>query len=161
MSKDELNRYEFRIDASEVEDFTEDIESIGDIPGIASKASRFLAGVVELPDIELKHNPDTLRGHSEQQAFYDWMRECSQPEEPWTFPIHDETQGDDWLVVYTKSHFTGMSHVPGGGISISAMMGGREIWFRCPHGMISDDETEAMWLIEKLGIPGVKRDDCG
>jgi hypothetical protein len=128
-----------------------DPSELRDVPvaEIGGKVRSVMKGRMEMAAIELKHNPDAGRGHSEQQAFYDWMRAVSVPVEPWTFPIHDETQGDDWLVVYTESHFTGMSRAPGGGISVGASMSGQEVWLRCPHGMISDDETKAIWLEEK------------
>ena len=153
MSDDKLPRkpYTLTVDASEMEGFKAlkdgDMEKI-DVVDFTPRT--VMSGKTSFETtVELKHDPTRERHHSEQEALYRWMQEVAVPDEPWTFPVHDETQGPDWLVVYTKSHFTGMTPAPGGGVSVGVQMEAREVWLKCPHGMISDDETEAMWLAEK------------
>lgn len=141
---DELHRYRFVVDGRDITGFnTLNDDDLPPAAEIGSKVRSFMNGYTSF-DVELK------RGHDAQRAFYEWMRKIDVPVEPWTFPVHDETQGPDWLVIYTKSHFTSITPVPGGdGVSIGVEMSAREVWLRCPHGMISDDETEAMFIAEK------------
>lgn len=130
---DELHRYRLVVNGKDIE-------------GLCSVNSDNLSPVTEIGSgvATFEHR------HSERRALYEWMKEVAEPEEPWTFDVCDETQGPDWFVVYTKSQFTGMERVPGGnGVSISVSMVGRDVWFRCPHGMISDEETEAMFIADR------------
>jgi hypothetical protein len=154
MSEDKLHRYELRIDASKIEGFKGiDSKDLPPVAEIGSKVRSYMKGLTSFEGtVEMKHDPNGMPCHStSQQEFYDWVRRVAEPVEPWTFDVHDETQGPDWLVVYTNSYFTGITKVPGGdGLSIGVQMEGREVWLRCPHGMISDDETEVMFLARGL-----------
>jgi len=83
------------------------------------------------------------------EAFYDWIRASMRgPDNPLTFPIYDE-RSDDYQVIYTESHFGGMTWI-GKGLSVETIMGGREIWLKCGRsgGFISDNEVEVMWFLE-------------
>lgn len=142
---DELHRYKLTVDGKDIEGLRS--ISSDDLPPVAEIGSKVRGHLKEM--VELKHDQTREHSHSEQRAFYEWVKEVSVPVEPYTFDVYDETQGPDWLVVYTKSHFTGMTRAPNGDLSIGMAMEAQQVWLRCPHGMISDDETEAMWLAER------------